>query len=158
MSTILCPTRGGKESQPNQDYAVNLAKETGAGLLFLYVSNIRFINRAGPPMIVDIEEEMAQVGDFLLSMAKERAEKSGVRTAVAVRSGVFSKVLREVIEENEIKIVVLGSSRGELGVVSFERLKELSAELNKELGVECLVVQDGQVVFQTENSVDHGTS
>ncbi len=91
MTTILCPTRGGKESQPNQDFAIQLASEQGADLLFLYVSDISFIGRAGPPIIVDIEEEIAEVGDFLLAMAQERAEKAGIHARTSVQSGNFSK-------------------------------------------------------------------
>ena len=85
MKTILCPTRGGKESHPNQDFAINLAKERDAGLLFLYVSGISFIRRVGPPIVVDIEKEMDELGEFMLSMAQERAETSGVPARVAVR-------------------------------------------------------------------------
>lgn len=150
MTTILCPTRGGKESHPNQDFAIELAKERGADLLFLYVSDIKFLKRAGPPIVVDIEQEMAEVGDFILSMVQERAEKTGILAQVAVRRGIFSKVLREVIAEKQVNTVVLGSSPKETGLVSYERLQELSIELSKELGVEFIVVQDGTMVFQTE--------
>jgi len=149
MSTILCPTRGGKESHPNQDFAINLARERGADLLFLYVSDVRFITRAGPPIVVDIEKEMDEFGDFILAMAQERAEKSGVLTRVAVHRGIFSEVLREVIVENKINSVVLGSSPKEGGVVSLEHLQELSTQLSQELGVEFIVAQDGKIVFQT---------
>ena len=150
MTTILCSTRGGKESHPNQDFAIRLAQERGADLLFLYVSDIRFISRAGPAIVVDIEEELSEVGDFLLAMAQERAEKSGVHASVAVRSGVFSKVLREVIIENEIKTVVLGGSLAETGIIPHERLQEMSRKLGKELGVEFIVVQDGKMIFHIE--------
>jgi nucleotide-binding universal stress UspA family protein len=150
MMTILCPTRGGRESHANQDFAINLAKEREAELLFLYVSNIRLISRAGPPIVVDIEEELDEVGDFLLSMAQERAEKSGVVAKAAVRRGIFSDVLKEVIVENGIKTVILGSSpKDAAGIVSYEHLQELSTELSTELGVEFIVVQDGKVAFQT---------
>jgi nucleotide-binding universal stress UspA family protein len=151
MTTILCPTRGGKESHPNQDFAVNLAKERGADLLFMYVSNIQLISRSAPPIVVDIEEELDELGDFLLSMAQERAEKSGIIAKATVRHGIFSEVLREVIVENKIDTVVLGSSPKEPGIVSYERLQELSTELGKELGVEFYVVQDGKMVFHTES-------
>lgn len=151
MSTILCPTRGGKESHPNQDFAINLAKERGAEMLFLYVSEIRFLNRSGPPIVVDIEKEMDELGDFLLSMAQERAEKSGVLANAAVRRGIFSKVLRDVILENEIDTVVLGSSPGETSIVSYERLQELSEELSKELDVEFIVLQGGKMMFRTSS-------
>ena len=149
MTTILCPTRGGKESHPNQDFAINLAKARGADLLFMYVSNIQLIGRSARPIVVDIEEELDELGDFLLSMAQERAEKSGIPAKVAVRRGNFSKVLREVIVENKITTVVLGSSRKETGIVTYEHLQELSRELSGELGVEFIVVQDGTIVFQT---------
>jgi len=150
MTTILCPTRGGKESQPNQDFAIQLALNRGSDLLFLYVTDIRFISRAGPPIVVDIEEELAEVGDFLLSMAKERAEKAGVHARSAIRSGIFSKVLREVIIEHEISTVILGSSHEQTGIVTYERLQTLSDELSEELSVEFIVVKNGEMIFHTE--------
>jgi len=150
MTNILCPTRGGKESRHNQDFAINLAKERGADLLFMYVSNIQLISRSGPPIVVDIAEELDELGDFLLSMAQERAEKSGIPAKATVRRGVFSTVLKEVIVENKINTVILGSSPNEPGIVSYEHLQELSTELSDELGVEFYVVQDGKMVFHTE--------
>ena len=149
MTTILYPTRGGKESHPNQDFAINLAKERGADLLFMYVSNIQLISRSGPPIVVDIAEELDELGDFLLSMAQERAEKSGVLANVAVRRGIFSEKLKEMIVEKKINTVILGSSPKESGIVSYDRLQELSTELSSELNVEFIVVQDGKMVFQT---------
>jgi len=151
MATILCPTRGGKESQPNQDFAIQLASEQGADLLFMYVSDISFISRAGPPIIVDIEEEMAEVGDFLLAMAQERANKAGVHAKTSVRSGNFSEVLREVILENEINTVVLGGSHEDTGAVTHEHLQLLSEELGKELNVEFIVVHRGKLIYRTEH-------
>ena len=150
MTNILCPTRGGKESHPNQDFAIELAKERGADLLFMYVSNIQLISRSGPPIVVDIEEELDELGDFLLAMAQERAENAGIPAKVAVHRGIFSKVLREVIIENKINTVVLGSAPEETGIVSYERLQELSEELSGELDVEFIIGQDGKMVFHTE--------
>jgi hypothetical protein len=148
--TILYPTRGGKESYPNQDFAINLTKSRNTDLLLLYVSGIRFLNRTGPPIVVDIEKEMDEVGDFLLSMAQERAEKSGVQAEIALRNGVFSDVLKRVIVEYEIRTVILGSSiKEDGGIISYDRLKELSESMSKQLSVEFIVVQDGKVVFQT---------
>ena len=150
MTTILCPTRGGKESHPNQDFAIELAKERSANLLFMYVSNIQLISRSGPPIVVDIEEELDELGDFLLSMAQERAENSGIPADVTVRRGIFSDVLREVIVENKVNTVILGSSSQETGIVSYEQLQELSEELSTEMDVEFFILQDGNTVFHTE--------
>jgi len=150
MTTILCPTRGGKESHPNQDFAINLAKERGSDLIFLYVSDLRLISRAGPPIVVDIEEEMAEMGDFLLTMAQERAEKAGISAETSVRSGVFADVLREVIIENKIETVILGGPVEQTSVVSHDHLQSLSEELSRELSVEFIVVRNGEMVFRTE--------
>ena len=148
--TVLCSTRGGKESHANQDFAIRLTQERGTDLLFLYVSNIQLISRAGPPIVVDIEEELDEVGRFLLSMAQERAEKSGVTARTTVRRGIFSEVLQEVIIENKVDIVVLGRSPREAGIVPHSHLQELCEKLNKALGVEFIIVQDGQDVFHSK--------
>jgi nucleotide-binding universal stress UspA family protein len=150
MTNILCPTRGGKESQPNQDFAIELTKERGADLLFMYVSNIQLISRSGPPIVVDIEEELDELGDFLLSMAQERAENSGVAAKAIVKRGVFSEVLKEVIVEKKVNTVVLGSSSQETGIVSYEHLQKLSEELSEEMEVEFFILQDGKMVFHIE--------
>jgi len=149
MTKILYPTRGGKESHLNQDFVINLAKERGAELLFMYVSNIQLISRSGAAIVVDIAEELDELGDFLLSMAQERAEKSGVLAKTTVRRGLFSKVLKEVVEEEKINTVVLGSSSQDAGIVSYEHLQELGTDLSTELSVEFIIVQDGKIVFQT---------
>jgi nucleotide-binding universal stress UspA family protein len=146
MKTILCPTRGGKESRPNQDFAINLAKERGMRLLFLYVSDIRFISRSALPIVVDIEAELDEVGEFLLAMAQERAVKAKVPTEVSVRRGIFNKVLKEVIAEEGITTVVLGSSSRGKRVTTDEYLQDLGQEMNLETGVEFIVVQDGKLV------------
>ena len=150
MTTMLCPTRGGKESQPNQDFAIQYAKQHDADLLFLYVSDLRLISRAGPPIVVDIEEELSEVGDFMLTMAQERAEKAGVTAGTAVRSGVFSDVLREIIRENKIHTVILGESHEKTGVATSEYLQHLSEDLGRELNVEFIVVHRGELVFRAK--------
>lgn len=149
--TILCPTRGGKESHSNQDFAIYLTKERATGLTFLYVSNIQLLSRAGPPIIVDIEEELDEVGSFLLSMAQERAEKSGVIAKAEVRRGNFSEVLRDVIIENKFDTVILGRSSKETGIVPHDHLQELSNELSKQTGAEFIIVQGGQEVFRIKS-------
>jgi hypothetical protein len=63
---ILCPTRGGKDSYPNQDRAVALAKERGVGVLFLYITNVDFLEHTAAPKLIDIEHEMDEMGEFML--------------------------------------------------------------------------------------------
>jgi nucleotide-binding universal stress UspA family protein len=145
MSMILLPTRGGEASYPNQDFAIALAKERGLGLMFLYVTNVSFLGLAMRAKLVDVETEMDHLGDFLLTMAQERAEKSGVIASTTVRRGEFRKVLKEVIQEYPIDIVVLGSSRG-AGVTTPEYIDELGEVISRDECVEIIIVEEGQIV------------
>ena len=143
---ILCPTRGGKDSYPNQDRAVALAKERGVGVLFLYITNVDFLEHTAAPKLIDIEHEMDEMGEFMLAMAQERAEKADVSASTLVKHGHFREVLCEVIEEYEIETVVLGSSVGGTGVVTGVYVRELIDEIHGKIGVEFIVVDKGEIV------------
>jgi len=142
---ILCPTRGGKASYANQDRAIALAKEREADLLFLYVSNVKFLGLTSRPFIVDIETELDEMGEFILIMAQERAEKAGVQTEITVERGVFDKVLKAVIQEQKISTVVLGSSKEGTGITTEAYVQKLGETISQELGVEFIVLRDGEI-------------
>lgn len=143
---ILCPTRGGRDSYPNQDRAITLAKERGAGVLFLYITNVEFLDLTASPVLVDVEHELDEMGEFMLTMAQERAEKSGVTASTLLKHGHFREVLIEVIEDNQIDTVVLGSSAGGTGIVTKEYIDDLIDEIGGKTGVEFIVVDQGEIV------------
>ena len=145
MTRILCPTRGGEASYPNQDYVISLAKERGAELLFLYIADVQFLNQIASPVVVDVVQEIEDMGEFLLVMAQERAEKAGVDAKHTVRRGIFREALTQAITENEVDIVVLGSSEEETGLTSQSFMEDLSESLARELGVEVILVHRGEV-------------
>ena len=145
-SMILCPTRGGKDSYPNQDWAVALAKERGVGVLFLYISNVEFLGLTAAPKLVDIEHELDEMGEFMLTMAQERAEKAEVSASTLVMHGHFRDVLGEVIEEQEIGTVVLGSSAGGTGVVTESYIQGVIDEIHGTTEVEFIIVDHGEIV------------
>lgn len=147
MSTmILCPTRGGKDSYSNQDRAVALAKERGVGVLFLYITNVEFLDLTAAPKLIDIEHELDEMGEFMLAMAQERAEKASVAASTLVKHGHFREVLADVIEEHEISIVVLGSSAGGTGVVTAGYIQDLIDEIHGKKEVEFIIVDQGEIV------------
>lgn len=144
--TLLCPTRGGRASYPNQDRAIAIAKARGADILFLYVSNIQFLGMTALPVVVDIETELEEMGEFMLAMAQERAEKGGVHAEALVESGIFQDVLREVINERPVTAVVLGSSSKGSGYTTEAFVLKLAKEMSSETGVEFIVLYEGEVV------------
>ena len=142
---ILCLTRGGKASYPNQDRAIALAKERGVELLFLYITNVQFLDHTARAKVVDVETELDQMGDFMLAMAQERAQKAGVNARTTVRRGVFRQVIKEVLKEHPITTVVLGSSVDTGSLVTPEYIQELGEELSRADKVEFIVMQKGEI-------------
>jgi nucleotide-binding universal stress UspA family protein len=145
MTVILCPTRGGRSSIPNQEWAIALAKEQEAHLIFLYVSDVRFLDNLSSPILVDVAHELDEMGEFLLSMAQDRARQAGVEAEILVRNGVFRDALAEVIAERNVDVVVIGSSTQGTGVTT-ERYLSILAKMVGDRGVEMLVVDAGKLV------------
>jgi nucleotide-binding universal stress UspA family protein len=143
--TILCPTRGGKASYPNQDRAIALAKERGADLLFLYVNNVEFLDHTMGSKVVDLETELDEMGDFLLAMAQERAQMADVKAFTTVRRGNFRQVLKAILKEREIDTIILGSSGSDAGLVTREYIQKLGKELSEEASVEFIILYEGKI-------------
>ena len=144
-NTILCPTRGGQESYPNQDRAITLAKERDANLIFMYVSDIQFLDHTAAPKVVDIEKELDEMGDFLVAMAIERARKSDVEATSLVKRGAFGQALVETIEDLNINTVILGQSRVESSTLAPGYILQLAKQVSRETGVEIIIVHDGEI-------------
>ena len=147
MTTILRPTRGGEASYLNQDRAITLAKERNADLLLLYVSNVHFLDRIAGPVLVDVETELDEMGEFLLALAQERAEKAGVRATTLVLRGQFREALEQVIQEHEeITTLVLGAAAEGTGVTPPGYLEDLVQWCHTDLGIEVIVVDGGEII------------
>lgn len=139
MTTILCATRGGEASVRTQMRAIELAKERDTDLLFLYVANADFLEGMAGSIVTSVKTELENMGEFLLDMAKERAEKEGVETNTVVKLGQFRAALLEAAQESGAAIIVLGSP-GESAHTRQEYLEELAAGITEETGLEMLIV------------------
>jgi len=148
MTTILCPTRGGQASYPNQDKAIALAKERKARLIFLYVYNIQFLHNVSAPIMVDVEEEMDDLGEFLLTMAQEKAEIAGVKTETVIRHGDFKHAVEDVIHEKQVDTLIMGTSSTPQGYTSEQYIQSLIDELQTSKNVEVLLVREGTIVAE----------
>jgi nucleotide-binding universal stress UspA family protein len=146
MSTILAPTRGGELSFPNQDLAIRMAKELDARLIFLYVSDVRFFQHMHVSYFRDLELDLAGMGEFLLTMAQERAEKAGYHAEGIVRSGYFGQILRELIRSEDVSIVLFGAPTEGTGATSVDYLNALFAELVTDFGVEVILADAGEII------------
>jgi nucleotide-binding universal stress UspA family protein len=139
MGIILCPTRGGPASHNTQDKAIALAKERGDSLLFLYIVNLHFLDKTAAPIVVDVEDEVHQMGEFLLLIAKERAEEQGVKTRTLSRKGKVREEIKKVAQEENVSLILLGRPAGEQSAFQLAEVKEFAAEIERETGIEAIV-------------------
>lgn len=140
MDAILCATRGGEASIRTQQRAIEIAKERSAKLMFIFVSDIEFLDHYTAPRVPAMETEMERLGEFLLLMAKERAEQAGVEADFTVRKGNFGAALIEAAQEYNVSLIVLGrpadSSLTTLGYLE----NKLAPVLKEKTGAEVIVI------------------
>ena len=132
MGKIMCATRGGEASYRTQDAAIALAKERGDTLIFLYVVDLRFLDKTAAPIVVDVEGEINKMGEFLLLMAQERAAEQGVRADTICRKGELRQELKNAAHAKDVSLVVLGRPAGAESVFELAGLQALAAEIEAE--------------------------
>jgi nucleotide-binding universal stress UspA family protein len=142
MSLILCATRGGEASIPTQEKAIALAKEAGLALAFLYVADSSFLNKTAAAVVVDVDEELTNMGKFLLTMAVERAAERGVTAEAIIRSGVIREVLPEVSRELSATTIVLGRPAGESSRFQGSEFEKFSTWLQEETNADIVVHEE----------------
>jgi nucleotide-binding universal stress UspA family protein len=135
MGKILCATRGGEASYRTQDAAIALAQERNDELRFLYVVDIRFLDKTARAVRPDVvTAEMEKMGEFLLAMAQERAQKQGVEADYILRHGDLREELKSAARESDVSLVVLGKPAGAESAFVPTGLEALAAEIEAETG------------------------
>lgn len=140
MGKILCATRGGKASYRTQDAAIALAREQGHELIFLFVADISFLNQTAAPLVVDVESRLAKMGQFLLTIAQERAREQGLEAQIAVRRGKLRAELVAAARELDASLIVLGRPLDREAVFDDTALEALATGLQAVTGVEVRIL------------------
>jgi nucleotide-binding universal stress UspA family protein len=140
VGKILCATRGGEASYRTQDAAIALAKERDDTLLFLYVVDLRFLDKTSGSVVVNVEQEMTKMGEFLLLMAKERAAEQGVVAEAICRKGEVREELKNAARESGVSLVVLGRPVHVGSVFELASLEAFAAQIESETRVETRIV------------------
>ena len=138
--TVLCATRGGPASYPTQDAAIAQAKARDQDIVFVFVTNLQFLDKLSSAVLVDMDEQMKELGDFLLLMARERAEKMGVRAFAEVRSGSIRQALIDVVRHYNANLVVMGQPGRSANLFKTEHMEDIGEYLREEAGVEVMLV------------------
>jgi nucleotide-binding universal stress UspA family protein len=144
MGKILCPTRGGEGSYRTQDAAIAMARQRNDELVFLYVVDLDFLSKTERAVRPDVvAEEMRHLGEFLLSMAQERAQKEGIDASYVLREGGVQEAIKASAMEEGATLVVLGQSEQDDPTRKFEpeKLSKFAEEMEADTGIEVRVVR-----------------
>ena len=109
-------------------------------IVFVFITNLRFLDMISSAVLVDMDEQMKELGEFLLLMAKERAEEMGVRAYTEVRSGSIHKALIDMIRQYDADLVVMGQPGRSGNLFNREHMQDISDYLSEETGVEVMLV------------------
>jgi nucleotide-binding universal stress UspA family protein len=113
MAGILCAIRGGPASQSTIEASINLAKETGETIYFLYVINLDFLTHTTSSRTDRIYEDMRSMGEFILIDAQDKAHRLGAKAETVIADGNVIKQIIAVAADKDASYVVLGTPSSE---------------------------------------------
>lgn len=142
MKTLVIATDGSDSAAQALEFAIGLARDTGATLQVLSVRPPRAVGRGGAgPAIFEVEE----VGgaERIAEAAAQRAREGGVEATPHVAHGEIVKSIAEAASKFGADLLVVGS-RG-LGVISGAVLGSVSHGLVHESHVPVTIVRHAAV-------------
>lgn len=107
---ILVPTDGSEFAKKAQQHALFLAKVSGAEIIAVSVTENNFVN--GLPL----DDEVYQLNQILKERSEENLKefdelnKDDLKITHVIREGSPAKVILEVAGEEDIDLIVMGSS------------------------------------------------
>lgn len=140
MGLILCAARGGEASYRTQQAAIAFAKERNEELIFLYVIDLSFLNKTAAPIVVDIENELKQMGNFFLLMAKERAAEQGIEVRTMIRKGFVREEIITTIQQEEATTVILGQPGEKRSAFRMSDLEAFATEIEQKTKAKTIIV------------------
>ena len=141
MKKILCATRGGEASRRTQDAVIEMAKEKGATILFLYVVDVEFLRLTARGVRPDVvTTEMEHMGEFLLAMAIERAAAQGVEAEMCLRHGPLVEALESAARDEGVDAIAFGRPVGPDSTFALPDLERLAARIEEDTGVKTYIL------------------
>ncbi|HUL01020.1 MAG TPA: universal stress protein [Nitrospirota bacterium] len=116
VSKILVPVDGSKASQKAANYAVDLAKQTGASLTLLSVIDKRIVGSLvfsdfAPPAHVreSIEGYLHQAAQSNMARIVKVCERYHIRHKTAIRTGHPAEEIMSEATKSKVDLIVMGS-------------------------------------------------
>lgn len=141
MAGIVCAIRGGPLSKSTIEKSIELARESGETIYFLYVVNLDFLTHSSSSRTEHISLEMREMGEFILLDAQEKAHKQGVNAEGIIRDGIVIEEIIAYCAEKQPDYIVLGrpETERENNLLTRERLDEVISRINEVTDAEVVI-------------------
>jgi nucleotide-binding universal stress UspA family protein len=142
MKRIVCATRGGEGSRAAQMSAIQQARQTGAPLVFLYVTDPSSVGPVDVLLLPALRAELNWMGRTLLQVAKHRAESAGLLAHVEILEGQVREEIGRFLRESDAALLVLGAPRGNTAnVFGDDAVEQFAHSIQTETGIAVQVVR-----------------
>ena len=119
-------------------------KESGQLVHFLYVVNLDFLSNALHSNMLVMEEEMRQMGEFILLNAQETARKAGIKAETATRKGQVREEIIALCQETDASFVIMGKPQHgqEHNVLDADALEAFATDIEQASGAKVVFAED----------------
>lgn len=142
MGTLVCAIRGGEASRRTEEKAINLAREKGHKITFLYVIDQNLIEKSDPGIKKELREELIFLGKLLLRVARSQAKKKGVEADFVTGEGTIREAIEKCLKETKADLLVLGSPKEEHNQKYFktEQIEKFAELITESTGIKVEIV------------------
>lgn len=142
VGPVVCATRGGEAGRRTQEWAIALAKEEAAELIFLCVFDPSFVGSSNERLRTAVVQEQQWLGRALLGVAQARAQKEGVESGAEVRSGPVLETIEGFLQQVGARALVIGEPKLDSALSAFDRgrVHVFAERVQQDTGVEVIVV------------------
>jgi nucleotide-binding universal stress UspA family protein len=146
MGPIVCATRGGEAGRRTQEWAIALAKERGAGLIFLCVFDPNFAGPLNSALSAAVVEEQQWLGRALVSVAQARAREQGVEADAVVLGGPVLDRIEGFLCEAGASTLVIGEAKVDSALSAFRHgtVQSCARHVEQNTSVEVVVVSPAE--------------
>lgn len=128
MGILLCATGNGAQSRIVQNAAVETARRQQKHLVFLHVVDLRQMGELDEALQPAARAELAWLGEAILRLAQDRAQRQGVQTDSVILYGDVREALEGYLRTHPVDLLLLGAATS-------DEITRFARRVQEELGV-----------------------
>ena len=151
VDTIICATKGSEGCKIAENQAIEIAKENNSKLIFLYVIDVKFMEKSsggGEWTEDDVTAGLKNIGGVILDLASEKAVEAGMpkdNVLTNEREGDIASQIKKSVDENNADLVIVGHPATDMGFLERHLLRRDGMEnfinqLKEKIGCEIMIV------------------